>query len=58
MAMLGGINKNEIAKGREAIDRELNSGNSSFLQQVTEGFSGSFRKYVRGIAQAAEIPIE
>ena len=23
MAMLGGINKNEIAKGREAIDREL-----------------------------------
>ncbi|MBQ8150458.1 MAG: Hsp70 family protein [Clostridia bacterium] len=45
-------------KLREAIDRELNSGNSSFLQQVTEGFSASFRKYVRGIAQAAEIPIE
>jgi hypothetical protein len=45
-------------KLREAIDRELNSGNSAFLRQVTEGFSASFRKYVRGIAQAAEIPIE
>ncbi len=45
-------------KLREAITRELTGDNSTFLHQVTEGFSASFRKYVQGIAQAAEIPIE
>ena len=45
-------------KLREAITKELTRGDGKFMQQVTGGFSASFRKYLKGIAQAAEIPIE
>ncbi len=45
-------------KLREAITKELYSDNGVFIQQITKGFSASFRKYLQGIAQAAEIPIE
>ena len=31
---------------------------SAFQQQVVTGFSRSFKTYLNGIAQAAEIPIE
>ena len=45
-------------KLREAITKELSKEDGKFLKQITDGFSSSFRKYLKGIAQAAEIPIE
>lgn len=45
-------------KLREALTKELCGKDSSFIKQITEGFSASFRKYLKAIAQAAEIPIE
>lgn len=45
-------------KLRDALEKELNSPDSAFQQQVVTGFSRSFKTYLNGIAQAAEIPIE
>ena len=45
-------------KLREAITKELFQEDGKFMQQITSGFSYSFRKYLKEIAQAAEIPIE
>ena len=45
-------------KLREAISKELYSDEGMFIKQITKGFSTSFRRYLQGIAQAAEIPIE
>ncbi len=45
-------------KLRESLTKELSDENGQFIQQVTSGFSISFRKYLKEIAQAAEIPIE
>lgn len=45
-------------KLREALTKELCGKDSAFVKQITEGFSASFRKYLKAIAQAAEIPIE
>lgn len=43
---------------REAVQREIGGEDSAFCKEVVEGFTGSFQKYLRQIAQAAEIPIE
>ena len=45
-------------KLREALTKELCRQGSAFIKQVTDGFSASFQKYLKAIAQAAEIPIE
>ena len=45
-------------KLRDAITKELYGENSSFVKELMRGFASSFRKYLQGIAQAAEIPIE
>lgn len=45
-------------KLRDALEKELSSPDSAFQQQVVTGFSRSFKTYLNGIAQAAEIPIE
>ncbi|MBE5802508.1 MAG: hypothetical protein E7319_09515 [Clostridiales bacterium] len=45
-------------KLRQTLTKELTGKDSVFRQQVTEGFSKSFRSYLLSIAQAAEIPIE
>ena len=43
---------------RDALEKELSAPDSAFQQQVVTGFSRSFKTYLNGIAQAAEIPIE
>lgn len=43
---------------REAVKKELDRPDGAFQKQVTGGFSRSFRAYLYGVAQAAEIPIE
>ena len=45
-------------KLRDALEKELSAPDSAFQQQVVTGFSRSFKTYLNGIAQAAEIPIE
>ena len=45
-------------KLRDALEKELSAQDSDFQQQVVTGFSRSFKTYLNGIAQAAEIPIE
>lgn len=45
-------------KLRDALEKELSAQDSAFQQQVVTGFSRSFKTYLNGIAQAAEIPIE
>lgn len=45
-------------KLRDALEKELSAPDSAFQQQVVTGFSHSFKTYLNGIAQAAEIPIE
>ncbi len=45
-------------KLRDALEKELSAQDSAFQQQVVTGFSHSFKTYLNGIAQAAEIPIE
>ena len=45
-------------KLRDALKKELCGEGSAFQAQVTDGFTRSFRAYLRQIAQAAEIPIE
>ena len=45
-------------KLRDALEKELSNPESAFQQQVVTGFSRSFKAYLNGIAQAAEIPIE
>lgn len=45
-------------KLRDALEKELSSPDSAFQQQVVTGFSRSFKTYLNGVAQAAEIPIE
>lgn len=45
-------------KLRDALEKELSSPDSAFQQQVVTGFSHSFKTYLNGVAQAAEIPIE
>lgn len=45
-------------KLRDAITKELTKPDGTFMQQITSGFSASFRKHLKSIAQAAEIPIE
>lgn len=45
-------------KLRDALEKELSAQDSVFQQQVVTGFSRSFKTYLNGIAQAAEIPIE
>ena len=42
----------------DALEKELSAPDSAFQQQVVTGFSRSFKTYLNGIAQAAEIPIE
>ncbi|NLO84043.1 MAG: Hsp70 family protein [Clostridiales bacterium] len=41
-----------------ALKEELSGTDSAFQTQIVSGFSKSFRNYLYGIAQAAEIPIE
>lgn len=45
-------------KLRDALEKELSAPDSAFQQQVVTGFAKSFKSYLNGIAQAAEIPIE
>ena len=45
-------------KLRDALEKELSAQDSAFQQQVVTGFSHSFKTYLNGVAQAAEIPIE
>ncbi len=45
-------------KLREAINKELYGDSGAFVNQITKGFAGAFRKHLKSIAQAAEIPIE
>lgn len=45
-------------KLRDALEKELSAQDSAFQQQVVTGFSRSFKTYLNGVAQAAEIPIE
>ena len=45
-------------KLRDELVRELSAPDSAFRQQVVSGFAKSFKSYLNGIAQAAEIPIE
>lgn len=45
-------------KLRDALEKELSAPDSAFQQQVVTGFSRSFKTYLNGVAQAAEIPIE
>ena len=42
-------------KLRDALEKELSSPDSAFQQQVVTGFSRSFKTYLNGIAQAAEL---
>ena len=53
-----GVSDATRQKLREAISKELYSDEGMFIKQITKGFSTSFRRYLQGIAQAAEIPIE
>ncbi len=43
---------------RDALQKELSGPDSAFTRQLSRGFTDSFQRYLRGIAQAAEIPIQ
>ena len=43
---------------REALMKEIGGEDSEFAKQVVEGFTASFQRYLRSVAQAAEIPIQ
>lgn len=45
-------------KLKEALFKGISSQGSDFGKGVVKGFTGSFQKYLRQVAQAAEIPIE
>lgn len=42
----------------DALTKEIAGRNSEFGNQVVQGFTQSFQKYLRQVAQAAEIPIQ
>ena len=43
---------------REALMKVIGGEDSEFAKQVVEGFTASFQRYLRSVAQAAEIPIQ
>ncbi len=43
---------------RDALNKEVAGKNSEFGNQVVRGFAQAFQKYLRQVAQAAEIPIQ
>ncbi len=43
---------------KEALHQEIGGKDSEFAKQVVKGFTESFQKYLRQVAQAAEIPIQ
>lgn len=42
----------------DALSKEIGAKDSEFSKQVVKGFTDSFQKYLRQVAQAAEIPIQ